>query len=78
MAGSDIFQSAPTGRSIEDSGKTCRRPPRAMVGVYQVTIRNAAHFVYSTSPGITMGNDLKSFIGTQLCVLPCMSVATTR
>jgi hypothetical protein len=38
----------------------------------------AVHLVYSTSPGITIGSDLRSFIGSQLCVLPCMSVATTR
>jgi hypothetical protein len=36
------------------------------------------HLAYSTSPGITIGSDLRSFIGSQLCVLPCMSVATTR
>jgi hypothetical protein len=38
----------------------------------------ASHLVYSTSPAITTGSDLRSFIGSQLCALPCMSVATTR
>jgi hypothetical protein len=37
-----------------------------------------AHFRYSTSPAITMGSDRGSLNGVQLCVLPCMSVATTR
>ena len=38
----------------------------------------AVHLVYSTSPAITIGSDRRSFIGSQLCVLPCISVATTR
>jgi hypothetical protein len=44
----------------------------------EVVSMQAVHLVYSTSPGITIGSDLRSFIGSQLCVLPCMSVATTR
>jgi hypothetical protein len=36
-----------------------------------------AYFVYVTSPSITNGSDRISFIGTQLWVLPCVSVATT-
>jgi hypothetical protein len=39
--------------------------------------RASAYFVYSTSPSITMGSDRRSFIGTQLWVFPCVSVATT-
>jgi len=44
----------------------------------EAVVCGPVHLVYSTSPGITIGSDLRSFIGSQLCVLPCMSVATTR
>jgi hypothetical protein len=67
-----------TGSRSSDTEAVASAPtPLSGIGVITF-MESGAHFLYSTSPDITMGSDLGSLNGVQRRVLPCVSVATTR